>query len=247
MKNQLKTKILLFFGVCTLFGFNSNSIENDMIQKAESYYVKGEFQNSIVVYERILEMNLHSPSIYFNLGNAYFQINELGNSRWAYETGLIYFPRSSELRSNFETLKKTITNDIAIDSNTFNRILKMVTLNELINSICVLLFLLTILFILRKYRKINDIFYPNSIIIFSLFFLTFIIILKVILSKEFQGIVIANQPEVFIELENKIIDNNIVLFDGNKVSIINQKKNFYEISLIDGRKGWINKNQLRNL
>jgi len=67
------------------------------------------------------------------------------------------------------------------------------------------------------------------------------------MSRELQGVVITNQPEVFSDLKNKIIDKNIVLFDGNKVSIINHKQNFYEISLIDGRKGWINKNQLRNL
>lgn len=247
MKNQLKTKFIFLLGSIILTGFNSFEKEYSILQEADSYYLKNEFQNAIQVYESLLEMNLHSPSIYFNLGNAYFQINELGKSRWAYETGLVYFPRSEELKFNLDMLKKTLTNDIDIESNRFNNFLKMITLNELIDFICFLLLLLTIFIGLKKSRKINDIFYPNSIIIFSIFIVIFIISFKITMSRELQGVVITNQPEVFSDLKNKIIDKNIVLFDGNKVSIINHKQNFYEISLIDGRKGWINKNQLRNL
>jgi tetratricopeptide (TPR) repeat protein len=63
-----------------------------------------------VSYERILTQGWKSGILYFNIGNAYFKLGELGNAILAYERALRLMPRDDDLRSNLD-LARTLTAD----------------------------------------------------------------------------------------------------------------------------------------
>jgi tetratricopeptide (TPR) repeat protein len=65
---------------------------------------------ALVSYERILTQGWKSGILYFNIGNAYFKLGELGNAILAYERALRLMPRDDDLRSNLD-LARTLTAD----------------------------------------------------------------------------------------------------------------------------------------
>ena len=55
--------------------------------EANEYYSMEEYSEAIKVYEEILKNGEHA-NVYYNLGNSYFRVGDIGNSIWAYEKAL---------------------------------------------------------------------------------------------------------------------------------------------------------------
>ena len=52
--------------------------EKDLWATANTAYDAGSYDSAIVVYTQLLEKGVRNPSVYFNLGNAYFKEDKLG-------------------------------------------------------------------------------------------------------------------------------------------------------------------------
>ena len=75
--------------------------------QADNYFDQGKelykaerYRDAIKRWEAVITLNKHSAALYFNLGNAHYQLNELGPSVYYYEKALILAPNDRDILSN---------------------------------------------------------------------------------------------------------------------------------------------------
>ena len=93
MKKLLYIIVLL----TTLIG---NAQNEALFNRATDAYNNGDFQKAIEYYNEILDNGQHSAALYFNLGNAYYKLNQIAPSIYNYEKALILSPNDPEIKNN---------------------------------------------------------------------------------------------------------------------------------------------------
>lgn len=76
--------------------------------EADAQYAKGNYQQAIADYRKLLEKGVNAE-IYYNLGNAYYRTNDITQSVIAYERALRLSPGDRDIRFNLQFVRnKTI-------------------------------------------------------------------------------------------------------------------------------------------
>lgn len=92
--------------LCCLFQLNLFAqTEMDFqlaFQKGNEAFTNQEFENAADIYEQILEKGQISFELYYNLGNAYFRLNEIPKSILNYERALQIKPHHNDARYNLK-------------------------------------------------------------------------------------------------------------------------------------------------
>lgn len=65
-------------------------------------YVQGQYQGALDAYHRALETGYANGTLYYNMGNAYFRLDHLGQAIRYYEKARLLIPESAELLHNLE-------------------------------------------------------------------------------------------------------------------------------------------------
>ena len=246
----MSKNFLLITFIVSSFVFSQDI--DSLFVKGNNYYNDKDFSNSVKYYENILNQDIYHQDLYFNLGNAYFNLENYGNARWAYEMALDLSPRDEDIIYNLNITKSKIPNlieppeSLIIDS--LNMILDNFTYRNFVFLTSILILLSSILFIIYKIRPSQI----NKRIYYLLLFLSFV---SLVLSVD-RFIWMKNNKFGIIVSENTAaysapyVNENIkifTLFSGNKVQVSQNTKEWIEISVIDGRKGWIRIEDVRTL
>ena len=220
-----------------------------------SQYNDANYLTAIELYESILDDGFESAALYYNLGNAYFRQNYIGQSIWAYNKANKLNSRDKDLIHNLNVANSRVKDRIKLPKeyffiNIYNRIKNFMNFNEwiLISSLSFLLS--TILFFLMRFFQLD---YPLIAKIFNIFLiLTFfqhLILFDFFLkhNDKDMGVIIENQVKVhsgpFISDDNVIVKIN----QGMIIKVGQMQNNWVEITLLDGIKGWIPSNNIRVL
>ena len=246
----MSRNILLITFIFSSFGFSQDV--DSLFVKGNNYYNNKDFSNSVKYYENIINQDIYHQDLYFNLGNSYFKLEDYGNARWAYEMALDLSPRDEDILYNLDIAKSKIPNLIEppefliIDS--LNMILDNFTYHNFVFLTSVLILLSSILFIFYKIR-------PSKINRRTYYFLLFLSFVSLAFSID-RFIWIKNNKFGIVVSENAAaysapyINENIkifTLFSGNKIQVSQNTNEWIEISVIDGRKGWIRVEDVRTL
>ena len=238
--------------------FSSNAITQDIDEKffnANDYYNSSKYLESINLYESILADGWESNNLYHNLGNAYFRQNMIGQSIWAYNKALKINPRNSDVTHNLEIVNARIKDRIILPNEFFlvksyMNFKSRYSLKEWLIIGSITIFFSVIVFLLSK------------LYIFDNVILDRLILGLIILAMIEHGIIL---DRFFDESDNKIgiiIDNgvdtysgpfygdNTILFkvnEGTKVKINQSQNNWVEIILLDGNRGWVPIDKIRQI
>ena len=246
----MSKNFLLIIFIVSSFVFSQDI--DSLFVKGNNYYNDKDFSFSVKYYENFLNQDIYHQDLYFILGNEYFNIENYGNARWAYEMALDLSPRDKDIIYNLNIAKSKIPNlieppeSLIIDS--LNMILDNFTYRNFVFLTSILILLSSILFIIYKIRPSQI----NKRIYYLLLFLSFV---SLVLSVD-RFIWMKNNKFGIIVSENTAaysapyVNENIkifTLFSGNKVQVSQNTKEWIEISVIDGRKGWIRIEDVRTL
>jgi len=80
-------------------GADGESVE-DIFFTANQSYKDGRFQDAVNGYSRLLERDNINGHVYYNLGNAYLRLNDLGSAILYYERARLLIPRDADLIFN---------------------------------------------------------------------------------------------------------------------------------------------------
>lgn len=114
-------KGIVFLGWLLLFFSSALAQENpeEFFQSANQVYDKKDYRTAIAGYQALLEDNVVTPAIYYNLGNAHFRQGELGRAVLAYRRALKLAPSDREAMENLEFVRRYQTDQIKPQQSTF--------------------------------------------------------------------------------------------------------------------------------
>jgi tetratricopeptide (TPR) repeat protein len=99
--NRLKSGLyLLLFLALPVFSHGSDAT-TALFQKGNQQYAKGQYQQAVQSYQQILNDGYQSATIYFNLGNAYYKIDDIPSA-------VLYFEKAHKLNPGDEDINFNI-------------------------------------------------------------------------------------------------------------------------------------------
>ena len=245
---MFKILIIIFLKLTIIFSQNNG----ELFYEGNKFYSQNKFEKAIESYEKILDTNYFSEDLYLNLGNAYFQESNFGLARWSYEMGLILNPVNSDLKNNNNINKAYIESYIELPKNNIldiiNVFFQSLSLNQFILVNSVIIFLTALSFFLMKVFQVNlfsRLFYSLITILFLSILITFT---KNIWDQNNNFAIIVSEESIMYSAPflNQGIQQSI-FYNGNKVKIHQKTDSWIEVSVYDGRKGWIRASDVRNL
>jgi tetratricopeptide (TPR) repeat protein len=107
MNSQLHSLILL--GV--LAAGVSQCLANTRWNSANAAYEKGKYEQAKADYIQMVDSREYSAELFYNLGNAWFKLNDHGRAIINYQRALILNPGFDEAKANLQTALKIVGND----------------------------------------------------------------------------------------------------------------------------------------
>jgi len=229
----------------SLFGFTQN---NQAFEQANALYNDGKYAEAVDKYESILESDVHSAELYFNLGNTNYKLNNIAPSIYYYEKALQLEPNDKEIQNNLAFAQNMTIDAIEkVPDVGFSRIVKN-SVNTFstdtwakITVGAVLLFVLIFLAYHFSYTSSKKrIAFVTSII--SLFIACFSMAMAFqkdnLDKKDNPAIIFAQESRVKSEA-NKTSEEVFRLHEGTKVQVIETYNDWKKIKLSDNSTGWI--------
>jgi len=88
----------------------TGATQASFFDEANRLYQQGEYAGALENYLRIIDAGLESGALYFNIGNTYFKLGDLGHAILYYERAQRLLPRDADVRANIE-LARSLTAD----------------------------------------------------------------------------------------------------------------------------------------
>lgn len=103
MKHVILTTIIILLGTFAL------RAESQLITQADSAYNADDFRQAADMYLNVIQQEGPSAKLYYNLGNTYYRLGEMGNAVIAYERALRLDPSDKDARNNLDFVNARIT------------------------------------------------------------------------------------------------------------------------------------------
>jgi tetratricopeptide (TPR) repeat protein len=207
-------------------------------------YADGKYQQAVEFYEQILQKRQASGEVYFNLGNAYYKLNQIGKAILYYEKAEVYLSGDEALEQNLKIARLKIVDKIEPLPVLFLTEWWTTAINAFafttIAWLCFGFFGLTLIW-LAIYLLVNRRMFIRLTWITAAVFL---ILLVLFIGKIYQfessqyGIIFTDKISVVGE-PTLTGQELFILHEGTKVKINRSLDGWYEISLADGKTGWI--------
>ena len=219
-----------------------------MKAEADSAYINKEYAKAVEIYEALLQEG-ESGEVYYNLGNAYFKQDELGRAILNYERALLLQPGNADISANLDIARAKTVDKVNPNPEVFfvawtRALINMLTVDTwgywgIGFFLCMLVALAVYFFTKRvQVRKIG-------------FFIALILLILCIIANLFaleqkdkidhRKDAIVLSPSVTVRSTPSDEGTSLfVIHEGRKVSIKdNSMKDWKEITLEDGKVGWI--------
>ena len=218
------------------------------------YFSIEKYDYALDAYLAILE-KVENPDLYFNIGNTYYRQGNLGQAIWAYEKGIQLSPLHKDLKYNLDFVNARVKDRIEVPKGVlfiemYRTIKRNVKLNDLLLWGGIMMLLASFATFFKVFNILDNIFaYRMTIILFIFSLLLHLIVLDKYweISDKNEGIIISsivNVRSAPIDRDEKIIFR---IHEGLKVDIVQSQPGWFEIILLDGKKGWIEHQSLLRL
>ena len=115
-------RTLLALLLCTLSAFaaplSAQAAEPVTKAMADSAYVEGHYQKAIALYDTLLTQGV-SAELYYNLGNAYYRMDDITHAVLNYERALLLSPGDADVRFNLQMARSKTIDKIVPESEMF--------------------------------------------------------------------------------------------------------------------------------
>lgn len=244
--------ILLLYGL-GLFGFSQS---DERFAEANALYNNGKYAEAIDIYALILDSDVHSAELYFNLGNANYKLNNIAPSIYYFEKALQLSPNDEDIQNNLAFAQNMTIDAIEkVPEVGFSRIFKNI-INTFNTDVWakiavggVMLFALLFLMYHFSYSTTRK----RVAFIISVFSLL-IGCFSVAMAFQKERLNKADNPAIIFAQESRVkVDPNQTseeifrLHEGTKVQVLETYDDWKKIELSDNSTGWIPAKDLKML
>src|SRR5512137_1616096 len=107
--------IFLFLTIDILLAQDPKSL----FQQANQAYQQQDFEKAASLYQQIISQGYESKDVYYNLGNCYYRLNQIGQSVLYFEKALKLDPHDADVRYNLELVNLKVIDRIEIPPRLF--------------------------------------------------------------------------------------------------------------------------------
>jgi len=243
----------------------------EVFRSGNSAYEAGEYLAAIDEYRRLVDAGVQNADLYYNLGNAYYKSNALGNSVLFYLRSLRVQPRNDDAKENLELVRSQLR-DKQFVQNQNRFVLAIIWLHNNLATDEMIIFaslsylllcFLAIVFMFRDSRPITRAYRRASIVspgrlvglTFSqdlLVAMSIALILlvtsgvssyKKMVSDRTEAVVLVEEVAVYSSpTEDATLQFNI--HEGTMVRIGDRRSEWTKIELPGGMSGWVATNSI---
>lgn len=248
MCKTLIYKFLLFILLVATAPKIAAADAQQLFQNANQAYQTGNFPLAVEQYETILRGGkLFSKELYYNVGNAYFRLNQTGRAILNYERAARLSPTDADIQANLAVARGRVTDDIEAVSEVFfvkwYRLLRGAFSADTW-SVFALFFLwlsgggfaMWLLGNQRQWKKRGFIVGCIALPLSLLLFLTANNAAKI--SEISQGIIMSKET-AFRNAPNEGAAATATLHEGIKVEIMDKIGDLTKVKLANGEEGWV--------
>ena len=225
----------------------SESVQS-LKQKADDAYSKGKYQEAIVNYEAALKKG-KSADIYYNLGNAYYRMDNITHALINYEKARLLAPGDDDINHNLEVARSKTIDNIQPGEKIFFKVwfediktsmgIDTWATLSLISLVVALILFLVYLFVKQMAVRKVAFYLSLVLVVFFIFGNVFASQLKDFATSSSAAIIVSPTVTAKKTPTDQAADV-CVLHEGTRVEITdNALKGWYGIRLADGREGWI--------
>jgi len=242
----------IFLILISLYSVSISLASNTLFKQANDLYLQEKYEDAILFYDSIQESGLESADLFYNIGNTYYKLQNWPQSILYFERAIKLDPKHEDARFNLNLTQLKIVDKIeAIPplffENWYNWFIQIFSMNGWAILCIIFLWLSFVVFWIKKltdFRLIKNLF----IILFVLSTLSFIFS-----NSNFKQII---QPKNAIILSSSVVVksapsyNSSDLFSlhaGSKVSVLDQIGDWIHISIVNGNKGWMLKENCKEI
>ena len=223
--------------------------QQELIHAADSAYNHKQFNDAIAKYEEVLGQAFESAELYYNLGNAYFNINDLPAAILNYEKARVLAPRDADIIFNLHIANSMIPEIFYVRwwkslRDSFN--LHTWTLISLAMFILAM-FGAAFFFLSRSLWLRKSAFWTGIILIlFSLISFSITYTKYQIQSNHLEAIVF--DPTITVKSSpNQLGKDLFVIHEGTKVFILGEMNAWCNIKIANGSTGWLPEAGIRRI
>ena len=208
----------------------------------------GDYQGALNEWLSIYKTGYSSPELCYNIGNAYFKIDNIPGAILFYERALLLDPTDEDINYNLQIARTRVVDRLEdIPELFFVRWFNVVSLIFSSNtwaiisivSFMVCLILLSIYFFSTFYKlKVTSFWVAVALLFVSLTSLSSSIKSKNLIIHNESAIIFSSQVRGKSSPDNSGNDL-FVLHEGTKVEVTDKVGEWLEIRLSDGNKGWV--------
>lgn len=243
MKNLFKYIIFILILGTLIFAQDVDYLFN----KANDQYQQENYSEAIKIYHEIINNGKISGQLYYNLGNAYYKVDEIGRAILYYEKSKILMPEDENLRFNLKLANVKVQDRIQVPPESL--ILKIhqryinifsTKLWSLLFSLFVLLtvlvFFLTVLLKKKTGKTLVNIIIVSLVLSMLCLYPTWQKHKADVLTT--KAVVLEDIVDVYAapDGESTMLFN---IHEGTLFSILDTDGNWLKIELIDGKQGWV--------
>lgn len=251
------TVITLLLPVQTVMSQQTDNIAIEQsIQKGDQLFQSGNYQSAITCYEQVIAQGYHSSSLYYNLGNAYYRQENLGQAILNYKRALKLKPYDKETQENLALAEEKTSDHInMLPSEKFNHWLTNIvnlmgpTGWEIATLVSLLILSLSAtLFFTSSKRSMKKYAFLCGIIITIVMVATSINLSKSITYANRHDELVVIRPEITVYgSPDNVSSAKFNLHEGTSARLEEQINNWYRIVLADGNKGWVNASDMAKI
>ncbi len=222
--------------------------QQDLITQGDSAYNREMYTEAISNYEAVLDQGFESAQLYYNLGNAYFNINMLPAAILNYERAKVLAPADADIDFNLNIANSMIPDKIEPvpeifyirwwkslrnSFNLYTWTIASISIFVLL-VLCAGIFFLSRNILMRKFAFWSGIFF----ILFSIAGFSMTYTRYDIQSKHLEAIVF--DPTITVKSSpNQLGKDLFVIHEGTKVFILEEINEWCNIKIANGSAGWL--------
>jgi tetratricopeptide (TPR) repeat protein len=244
--------ILLFFSLIAITAVSQDT-NKDKYYQGVTYFTAGSYKEALQVWTEVYNTGYRSANLDYNIGNAYFKLNNIPSAILFYERAYLRKPADEDINYNLQVARTLIVDrfqeipelffikwynfvSLFLSTNTWAKI-------SIISFILFLLLLSLYIYSPRHRYKVIGFWLAVSFIILSLTSLAFTIRNKSLVYDSHEAII--SSPAVSGKSSPDKSGNDLfVLHEGTKITVEDKVGEWLEIRLSDGNKGWIPLNSI---
>ncbi len=250
----MKTRLLLLF-LCLqpMFLAAQTSETDSLVSAADGLYAKENFEGSCKTYQQALEHG-ESSNLCYDIGNCYYRLDDIAKAVLWYERAYILNPGDEDIRFNLD-MARSKTIDKVVPRHEFFFVTWYKTMVNWMSVdawawVCLVLFVLSLL-------AISLYIYGKQIWLRKLGFTLFVVLLLMTVLgnvcawsqrsrlQNRTGAIVMSPSAVVKSTPSKSGSDLFVLHEGTRVDIKDATLNdWWEVTLADGKQGWIQRKQI---